>query len=300
MAETRASLDGGAGRAVDRLWHVGPLGRQVSRGTGAGWPRAGRHYDVAMPQQHVHGVDLLEVRGLRLVEVDAPPVPPAHQVARDAVWDAAVRANPSGLFDGPVVVCAGVDHDGSGAVTVSWARVTYRHFALRRVPGAAPVASVFAAVAQPTDEGGLVVGRMSASTAAPDRLQLPGGSVEPPAVGTVLDVAGLARHAARELVEETGIAVAHEALQLWALTRGEHGNIGVFFRAPSLPEAVVRERFEDLVAIEHAAGRDVELREIIFPSSVAELTAVRGPRVDYLASIVDLHTRTSTSSRPMR
>lgn len=234
----------------------------------------------------------MDVRALRLVETTAPPVPPAHQVTQDAVWEAAVLQNPTGLFDGPVVACAGLRRDDAGTVVLSWARVTYRHFALRRVPGAAVLPSVFVAVAQPTGRGGLLVGRMSATTAAPGRLQLPGGSVEPPEARAGLDGSALARHAARELREETGIAVAHEDLTLWALSRGEHGNIGVFFRAPSLPEALIRERFRAVLAAERAAGRDAELREIVLPRSVRELSGVTGPRVDYLHPILDLHART--------
>jgi 8-oxo-dGTP pyrophosphatase MutT (NUDIX family) len=244
-----------------------------------------------MQQHHVHGVEVMGVRALRLVQAIAPQVPAEHRTARDAVWDAAVQANPNGLFDGPVVVCAGLERDGE-TVLLRWAQVTYRHFALRRVPNAVALPSIFVAVAQPTDEGGLLVGRMSATTAAPGRLQLPGGSVEPPADGTVLDTAALARHAARELVEEVGIVVAPEDLELWTLTRGEHGNIGVFFRAPSLPEQVVRGRFQTVRATEEAAGRVAELRNIVFPSSPLELSAMGGPQVDYLVPLLDLHNRT--------
>jgi 8-oxo-dGTP pyrophosphatase MutT (NUDIX family) len=242
-----------------------------------------------MRLQRVDEVELIDARALRLIETVAPPVPAAHRAIQDAVWDAAVRQNPTGLFDGPVVACAGLRRDDDATVTLSWVRVTYRHFALRRVPGAAVLPSIFVAIAQPTDQGGLLVGRMSRTTAAPDRLQLPGGSVEPPGTGTGLDEAALARHAARELVEETGIAVSHEDLELWTLSRGQHGNIGVFYRSPSLPEALVRERFRTLLAADRAAGRDAELREIVFPRSARELAGASGPQVDYLRPILDRH-----------
>jgi 8-oxo-dGTP pyrophosphatase MutT (NUDIX family) len=241
-----------------------------------------------MQQRRLPDAELVGVGDLRLVETLAPDVPVQHQEARDAAWDAAVASNPTGLFDGPVVACADL-HRAEHEVVLRWARVTYRHFALRRVPGATPLPSLFVAVAQPTDEGGLLVGRMALTTAAPRRLQLPGGSVEPPGDAEELDAAALARHAARELLEETGIAVDHGDLRLWTLSRGEHGNIGVFFRAPSLPEALVRERFQTLLDAELAAGREPELDDIVFPRSPRDMAALDGPRVDYLAPILDLH-----------
>jgi 8-oxo-dGTP pyrophosphatase MutT (NUDIX family) len=244
-----------------------------------------------MRPQHAPDVELINVRVLRLVESVAPPVPVADQMRRDEVWEAAVRANPTGLFDGPVVVCTGLERGAGGTVSLSWAPVTYRHFALRRVPGAEVLPSMFVAVAQPTDEGGLLVGRMSPGTAAPGRLQLPGGSVEPPADHGRLDLAALARHAAQELWEEIGILAAHEDLCLWVVTRGEYGNVGVFFRAPSLPEALIRDRFQALLS-ETVQSGDPELQEITFVRSVAELDGAGSPQVDYLSSIVDLHTRT--------
>lgn len=234
----------------------------------------------------------MDVRVLRLIESAAPLVPEAHRVERDCLWDEAVSANPTGFFDGPAVVCADLDREERDTVVLSWARVTYRYFALRWVSGAFVLPSVFVAVAQPTDEGGLLVGRMSPHTAAPDRLQLPGGSVEPPVGHAGLDVTALRRHAAHELLEETGVEVRPQDLMLWTLSRGEHGNIGVFFRAPALPEALIRERFSALLSAEEAAGREPELREIAFPCSVAEEEKVGGPQVDYLAPLIALHART--------
>lgn len=200
-------------------------------------------------------------------------------------WDEAVRANPS-FFDGPVAVCAGVDQEGYD-LAVSWARTTYRHFALRRVPGCTSwLPSLFVSVLQPADDGRLLVGRMSPSTATPGRWQLPGGSVEPPEADEPLDMAALHRHAARELAEETGIDTSPDDLTLWNVTRGESGNLGVLFRAPSLPAVQLRERFEALVAAETAEGRDPELDRIALIRSTMELPDLVGPHADYLEPIL--------------
>ncbi|WP_420712534.1 NUDIX hydrolase [Streptomyces sp. CB00316] len=71
---------------------------------------------------------------------------------------------------------------------------------------------------------------MSPSTAAPGRWQLPGGSVEPPQDGAVLDESALAGQAARELAEELGSSAAAKDLRLWVVTRGENGSV-----EPDLP-----------------------------------------------------------------
>ncbi|WP_316756222.1 hypothetical protein [Streptomyces herbicida] len=97
------------------------------------------------------GIDLLDVERLLLTEAAEPPLPPQDAQARDRVWDMAVRANPT-LFDGPVVACGGLEWTGLRILRLSWVRVTYRHYALRRVPGATALPSLFVNVVQPTDD----------------------------------------------------------------------------------------------------------------------------------------------------
>lgn len=155
------------------------------------------------------------------MEAEEPPLSPSDEAARDRVWGNAVQANPA-LFDGPVVACAELERTGPRILRLSWVRVTYRHYALRRVPGATALPSLFVNVIQPTEDGRVLAARMSPSTAAPGHWQLPGGSVEPPRDGEVLDEASLGGQAARELVEELGIDAAAETLRLWAVTRGEN------------------------------------------------------------------------------
>ncbi|MGP8303324.1 NUDIX domain-containing protein [Streptomyces inhibens] len=239
------------------------------------------------------GVDLFDVRQLCLNEVEPPRLSPEDELARDRIWGKAVQANPC-LFDGPVVACAGVEWEGLHSLVLSWARVSYRHYALRRVPGnTAWLPSLFVNVIQPTDDGCVMVARMSPSTAAPGRWQLPGGSVEPPGEGELLDEGVLRRNAARELLEETGLDAAPEDLSLWGVTRGENRSIGLVYLAPPRPVAVVRERFAAAAAAERAKGCDPELDLFTLVSLPGHLAVLDGPHADYLEPVVRRYTRGS-------
>lgn len=249
-------------------------------------PTRCQHGHVIEPPSRPTRVELLEVEGIRLVEAVAPRVTPKDQVAMDRVWYEAVQANPS-LFDGPVAACMGLDREGQQEFVLTWVRTTFRSYVLRRVPGASWLpSSLFVGVAQPADSGGLLVGRMSSSTASPGRWQLPGGSVEPPADHKPLDMAALRLHATRELVEETGVEAAPDDLIPWLVTRGEHGNTGVLFLAPSQPMALLRERFAALLSSEISMGRDSELDQIALVRTQSDLARLDGPHVDYLAPVV--------------
>ncbi|MDW8478344.1 NUDIX domain-containing protein [Streptomyces scabiei] len=211
-------------------------------------------------------------------------------MARDRVWDELAQANPF-LFDGPVVACTSLDQPNPHEVVLGWARVTYRNFALRRVPGARALPSLFVDVLQPTDDGALLVAQMSAATAHPGRWHLPGGSVEHPDADTPLDTTALRHNAARELLEELGIDTAPDELKLWALTRGDHGNIGVHFVAPPQPTTALNDRFTAVVSAATAVGQAPELDRITFIHAPADLKALDGPHADYLAPLVDRYTR---------
>ncbi|MFE3852256.1 NUDIX hydrolase [Streptomyces griseorubiginosus] len=229
--------------------------------------------------------ELLEAGELRLVEVAPPALPAESRAAMNREWDEAVLANPA-LFDGPVVLCAGLSRDDGDALLVSWSRTTYRYFALRRVPGATALRSLFVSVIQPTDDGRVLVGRMSRSTAAPGRWQFPGGSVEPPTGDEPLDERALRRHAAVELAEETGVDTPAAALTRCLITYGDDGQVGVHYLAPSLPASALRDCFDNLAAAERAQGRDPEFDRIAFVGSPAELPQLEGPHVVYLEPVV--------------
>ncbi|MFD5268817.1 NUDIX hydrolase [Streptomyces sp. NPDC058335] len=236
------------------------------------------------------GIDLFDVERVQLAEVAAPALSPEDEAARDRVWDKAAQTNPA-LFDGPVVACVGLEWAGPRILSLSWARVTYRHFALRRVPGATALPSLFVNVIQPTDDGRVPAVRMSPSTAAPGRWQLPGGSLEPPQDGETLNEAALVGQAARELVEEMGISTPPDAMRLWAVTRGENRSIGLTYLAPALPESALRARFVSVARAERAEGREPELDEIALVRSPDELAALEGPHADYLEPVVRRYTR---------
>jgi 8-oxo-dGTP pyrophosphatase MutT (NUDIX family) len=229
--------------------------------------------------------ELLVAEGLRLVEVAPPVLPAVARTAMDREWDKAVLANPA-LFDGPVAVCAGLSRETPDTLLVSWSRVTYRYFALRRVPGATVQRSLFVSVVQPAEDGRVLVGRMSSATAAPGRWQFPGGSVEPPAGHEPLDEHALRRHAALELAEETGVDLPAAELTRCLVTHGDDGQVGVHYLAPPLPADLLRERFRALVGADEALGRVPEFDRIALVGSPAELPDLAGPHVAYLEPVV--------------
>ncbi|MBX9399528.1 NUDIX domain-containing protein [Streptomyces sp. TRM72054] len=236
------------------------------------------------------GIDLFDAERLHLVEAEAPALSPGNESARDRVWDRAIQANPK-LFDGPVVACAGLGWAGPRTLILSWVRVTYRHYALRHVPGATALPALFVNVVQPTHDGRVLAARMSQTTVSPGRWQLPGGCVEPPHDGEDLDEAALGGQAARELVEEMGIATDPEALRLWVVTRGEYSSVGLTYLAPPLPESALRKGFAAAANVERAQGREPELDAIALVRSADELACLVGPHADYLEPIVRRYTR---------
>jgi 8-oxo-dGTP pyrophosphatase MutT (NUDIX family) len=165
--------------------------------------------------------------------------------------------------------------------------MSYRNFALRRVPGATSwLPSLFVAVVQPADDGSVLVGRMAGSTAAPGRWQLPGGTVDPPPPGHLMGVEALRRHAALEVVEELGADPgSSQALSYWSVVRCENGNVGVLFRAQPRPAQVLHDQFRVLRRAEAAAGRTAELDEIVLVGREEELDGME-PAADFLRPAV--------------
>ncbi|MFF0433713.1 NUDIX hydrolase [Streptomyces sp. NPDC004327] len=246
-------------------------------------------------------VEFLDPDGIDFVEHPAPVLTPGERTGVDRLWAETTARNPA-AFDGQVVASLGVERHAAGPLVVRWAAVPYRMRGLRalraaeRVPG-----SLFVTVLLPCEgdgeeggEVGLVVGRGSAATAAPGRWTLPGGAVEPPPAGQALDMTALRGHAARELVEETGVEVPGEKLEPWGLTRGRRfGSLGFHFLAPPLPKALVRSTH---AALAHApaplsapggdAAAEPELDALAFVPSSAAAERL-GPGADYLPQLLD-------------
>ncbi|MFG3223942.1 NUDIX hydrolase [Kitasatospora sp. NPDC048194] len=237
-------------------------------------------------------VEFFDGRALCLLEVSAPPLSSEERAAMDRLWEEAVASRPV-LFDGPAVACIAVE-DAGDELLLSWARVTYRYRALRRLESCSWLpASVFVTVLQPVEDGGLIVGRNSGSTASPGRWALPGGSAEPPAEAGALDLAALRRHAAQELVEEVGVTADPEDMTAWGVTRGEFGNIGVHFDAPPVPAELAHKHHEALVEAEAARGAAAELDQLAVVRSAADVTAL-GHHADFLPQVVTRYTAERT------
>ncbi|MFJ8140827.1 NUDIX domain-containing protein [Streptomyces sp. NPDC096013] len=240
-----------------------------------------------MTQPSTHPpVDVIEATELHLIEKPPPRLSAEHQAARDRAWDELAHNNPA-LFDGPVVACTSLTQPSPHELVVGWARVTYRNFALRRVPGARALPALFVDVLQPTDDGALLVAQMSTATAHPGRWHLPGGSVEHPDAGQPLNTTALRHNAARELQEELGADTAPEDLTLWAVSRGNHGNIGIHFAAPPQPATTLNDRFTAALRATAAVSQAPELDRIAFVRRPADLKALDGPHVDYLEPLVN-------------
>ncbi|GAA3628404.1 hypothetical protein GCM10022223_52210 [Kineosporia mesophila] len=230
-------------------------------------------------------IEFLEGEGpIRFVETPGPSLTSGHRTAMDGLWREAVQANPA-LFDGPVVAVTGLSV-GSEGIEVSWARTTYRRHVLEQVPGAVRMESLYVSVAQPTPVG-VLLGRMAAWTSGPGRWVLPGGSVEPPEPGKPLDESLLRDHAARELREETGLEVDPSRLERWAVLRNPIGNLGIFYRAAPMSEAMVRDRFTAHNAQQRLHGEEPELTDIHFVGGPADLDDLEGPAATSVPALLE-------------
>src|SRR5699024_3050510 len=142
------------------------------------------------------GVTLFDVADVQFAETPGPEFSPELLSAMDSAWEEMVRVNPI-IFDGPVVLCTDLSHN-SPYLKIDWSRATYRYRAVRQIPGAPALSSIFVCVLQPTSDGRVLVGHMSKSTSHPGVVQFPGGNLEPPPPGRDLTTSALRRHAASE------------------------------------------------------------------------------------------------------
>ncbi len=100
----------------------------------------------------------------------------------------------------------------------------------------ARIANAFAAIVPWTSDGAVLLGEMGARTANAGQLYFPCGTPDPDDIqGARVDLAG---SAARELAEETGLALPDEAETDWVLLEGE-GQLA-FLRPVRFPETAAR------------------------------------------------------------
>jgi len=145
---------------------------------------------------------------------------------------ASIQANRPWLFDGPIVAAIVDSH--SGTVTVRWYPSTYSRYLARDVAcDGGYDRALFASVVVRSSDGLVLFGAMAEATSSPGRVQLPGGNVELASDGS-LDEPGIRAEAARELREETGIAVDPGALRLHRVSVGDaYGDVGFLYHYDS-------------------------------------------------------------------
>ncbi|WP_043347767.1 NUDIX hydrolase [Methylobacterium sp. B1] len=158
-----------------------------------------------------------------------------------AHWQTRIARAP-GMFDGTVLLCC--DHavaDGAARLDLfatRYATFTYyrdtRHADARIAD--ARIANAFAAIVPWTSDGAVLLGEMGARTANAGQLYFPCGTPDPDDIqGARVDLVG---SAARELAEETGLALPDEAETDWVLLEGE-GQLA-FLRPVRFPETAAR------------------------------------------------------------
>ena len=216
-------------------------------------------------------------RSTRLTDVTARFVdhawafPRAHDAAIAAHWQARIARSP-GLFDGTVLLsCAHAIVDGVAHLDLFATRYsTFTYY--RHVRHADPqVRNAFAAIVPWTADGAVLLGAMGAHTANAGQLYFPCGTPDLDDVrGTAVDLAG---SAARELAEETGLALPAGAGTAWILLEGE--NQLAFLRPLRFPEpaAVIAARIADHLRSE----AEPELAGIAVVRSAAEIDPARMP-----------------------
>ncbi|WAC50396.1 NUDIX hydrolase [Frigoribacterium sp. SL97] len=191
---------------------------------------------------------------------------------------ASIQAERPWLFDGPIVAAI-VDSPHSETVTVRWYPSTYSRYLARDVAGddGGFDRALFASVVVRSRDGLVLFGAMADTTSSPGRMQLPGGNVELASDGS-LDEPRIRAEAARELREETGIAVEPATLRPHRVSVGDsYGDVGFLYRYDS-----------ELTASEllTAVNGEGEFARFVF-ADPAEVNATReGHWVDYAEGLL--------------
>lgn len=162
--------------------------------------------------------------------------PRENAAAIAAHWQTRIARAP-GMFDGTVLLCC--DHAvADRAARLDLFATRYATFTYYRDTrhADARIANAFAAIVPWTSDGAVLLGEMGARTANAGQLYFPCGTPDPDDIqGARVDLAG---SAARELAEETGLALPDEAETDWVLLEGE-GQLA-FLRPVRFPETAAR------------------------------------------------------------
>lgn len=162
--------------------------------------------------------------------------PRENAAAIAAHWQTRIARAP-GMFDGTVLLCC--DHAvADRAAHLDLFATRYATFTYYRDTrhADARIANAFAAIVPWTSDGAVLLGEMGARTANAGQLYFPCGTPDPDDIqGARVDLAG---SAARELAEETGLALPDEAETDWVLLEGE-GQLA-FLRPVRFPETAAR------------------------------------------------------------
>jgi 8-oxo-dGTP pyrophosphatase MutT (NUDIX family) len=198
-------------------------------------------------------------------------------------WAAAARANPA-LFDGPIVLATGLDWD-DGRCSIRYVESSYSKYVWMREVRTTEeprVGSLYVSVLAVTADGYLLTGRMAPDTSTPGRIQLPGGNLEPNAAG--LSEAVARETAARELEEETGVALDAKSLVLThVICSEESADVGVLY-ATTLARTLSEVEQEFLA---HIRGESNEFDQLVaFVPGRGVARGAPGPFVDYLPAVI--------------
>lgn len=162
--------------------------------------------------------------------------PRENAAAIAAHWQTRIARAPC-MFDGTVLLCC--DHAvADRAARLDLFATRYATFTYYRDTrhADARIANAFAAIVPWTSDGAVLLGEMGARTANAGQLYFPCGTPDPDDIqGARVDLVG---SAARELAEETGLALPDEAETDWVLLEGE-GQLA-FLRPVRFPETAAR------------------------------------------------------------
>lgn len=186
-------------------------------------------------------------------------------------WRARKLRSPA-MFDGPVLLsCACAVDDGICRIDLF--ETSFSRFIAYRDGGRfdGGVANAFAAIVPWSADGAVLVGEMGAHTANAGQFYFPCGTPDRDDVsGTVVDLAG---SAARELFEETGLALPENAGLEWVLLDGE-GQLA-FLRPVTFPRTATG--LSAHIESTHLGVADAELAGIRILRGAADIDAARMP-----------------------